>query len=562
MDSPRRSWERARGFHMRFSSAFLDEVRERIPLSVIVGRYVQWDKKKTNHTRRDYWGCCPFHGEKSPSFHVDDKRGIYHCFGCGVHGDHFRFLMEKAGRSFPEAVEEVARDAGVTLPVQTPEVQARDAKRLTLLEANEKAARWFQAQLQQSGEAKAYLARRGISAEEAQRFRLGYAPDGNGLLKATLGQQADMVEAGLLGQKDGRAFDWFRNRLMFPILDKKGHAIAFSARAMADGQEPKYLNSPETPIFDKGATFYNGAAAREAAWAGATLVVVEGNIDAIAATRTGVAAAAPMGTAFTAQHVTQLQRMSHEAVFCFDGDAAGRKAANRTIDLVLPVVSPQFTAKFAHLPDGQDPDSMIRRSPGVFTTLVKGASTLADALWRRETAGIVPGVPEQKAKLEAALRTALGLIQDRPTRRAYGADFQDRLRTLGERPKVYRSNSWSQHSTSPSANRLAHGSHGQGMPLREAILIGAIASAPLAAMDVAETLSADARLSPEAVDLIGRLVMAISEGGAIALSEVLAVSGLTEVVEEAIAKANAAGVPMELGTEAPMALDVLKATAH
>ena len=505
-------------------------------------------------------GCCPFHGEKTPSFHVDDRKGIYHCFGCGAHGDHFRFLTEKAGRAFPDAVEELAREAGVSLPERTPEAEAQAVHRMTLVEANEAAARWYQQQLSTSPAVQEYVAKRGITRAEVGTFRLGFAPDGNALMKANLGDRKTLIEAGILGEsEDGRVYDRFRDRLMFPILDKKGQVVAFSGRAMGSGADvAKYLNSPETPIFDKGSMLYNGAAARQAAWDGAQFVLVEGNVDVIAATRAGTAAAAPLGTALTEFHVKLMQKATADAVLCFDGDAAGRKAANRAIDLILPAVSPDFTCRFAVLPDGQDPDSLVRRNPSRFKDTIAAAMPLTDALWARETMGLSTGVPEQRAKLEARLREALGKIVDRPTRRAYGEHFKARLAALGERPRQYRSNSYSQHSTSPGAGRLANGfTRSTGLSLKDAILIASIAAAPRAAMDHVEDLADERRMSPEALELVNKLVGAMMAAPDAAMAEVLEATGLGDLVEEAMAKATGAGMAMAMDAESPAALDVI-----
>ena len=544
----------------RVPPAVLDQIRDAVALSSIIGPKVQWDRKKTNAAKHDWWSCCPFHAEKTPSFHVDDRKGFYKCFSCGAHGDHFRFLTEHEGRTFPEAVEELAALAHVSLPEQTPESKAVAARRLTLMEANGQAGLWYRQQLERTPAVMAYVASRGITPQDISRFGIGYAPEGNALQRAAIGPSADMVDAGLLGRgEDGHVFDRFRGRLMFPIMDDKGRTIAFSGRALGADQEPKYLNSPETQVFDKGAILYNGAVARDLAWSGVPAVVVEGHVDVISATRAGAAAAAPMGTALTAAHVKKLVRMAETVTICFDGDAAGRKAADKAIDLILPVVSPAFTATFADLPDGQDPDSMVtKRGAEAFMQAIGAGMPLPDALWRREARGLTPAVPEHRAKLQAGLRAALLLIEDRDTRRAYGDNFKDRLAALGERPKIYRSNGHSQHSTSPGASRLMGGyQRVVGLNLKEAILIGAIAAAPLAAVDRMEALVSDDRLSPEAAKLIGTLTWALAEAPPGAVAEVLASTGLEDVVHEALAKANAAGVAMEIGTEGAAALRVL-----
>ena len=242
---------------MRFSASTLDEVRDAVPLSSIVGRHVVWDRKKTNPGKRDFWACCPFHGEKTPSFHVDDRKGIYHCFGCGKSGDHFRFLMERAGRTFPEAVEEVAQEGGVRLPEETPQARAAAAKRLSLIEIGDAAAKWFNGQLRSTPAALDYVLGRGITHEEIERFKIGFAPTGNALLRANLAPLPDMIEAGLASVVDDRSFDWFRGRIMFPVLDKNGHALGFSGRSV-DGSDPKYLNTPATPTFDKARSSTTG----------------------------------------------------------------------------------------------------------------------------------------------------------------------------------------------------------------------------------------------------------------------------------------------------------------
>lgn len=546
---------------MRFPPTVLDQIRDGVSISDVVGRYVTWDKRKTNRARRDFWACCPFHPERTPSFHVDDRKGIYHCFGCGVTGDHFRFLTEKQGRTFPEAVEEVASIGGMTIPASTPESREAAAKRMSLVQANETATAWFQDQLQRTPEAMAYLAGRGITPDEIGAYRLGWAPDGNALLRAKLGDVDDLVTAGIVGRTDGRTYDWFRGRVMFPILDAKGQSVGFSGRAMGDG-EPKYLNTPETPIFSKGSLLYNGATARKQAWEGVPFVLVEGNIDAIANGRVGMVGAAPMGTALTEAHVKLMAKATETATLAFDGDPAGRKAASKAIDLILPEVGPTFTARFAQLPDGQDPDSLIKRNPASYQTAIANAVSLGDMLWKRETVGISPAIPEHRAKLEGNLRKALELIRDKDTRRAYGAEFKDRLAALGERPKVYRSNSYSGHSTSPSAGRLLQGyRRTAGLSLKEAILVGAIAAAPQGALDLAEGLVSNDGLSPEATALVSKLVGALVDSPDGAIREVLEVAGLTDVVDDALAKANAAGVALELGSEGAAALGVLRGTA-
>lgn len=543
----------------RFPSAFLDELRDRVTLSSIIGRTVQWDRAKTKASRGDFWARCPSHQEKTASFHADDRRGRFHCFGCGIGGDVFGWLTDHQGLTFTEAVAEVAEVAGLPLPTSTPESRAVAAKRLTLIEANEQAAVFFAEQLRKTPEAVAYVRARGITPDEVDRFRLGYAPNGGGILRE-FGQQDSTVEAGLVAvADDGRPYDRFRHRLMFPITDDRGRVVAFSGRTIGD-DKAKYLNSPETPIFTKGEILYNAPEAKARAWKDQAAVVVEGNIDVIAASRTGVAACAPLGTALTAAHVKLLWRMSAEPVLAFDGDEAGHRAKARAIDLCLPEVSAGFSVGFANLPAGSDPDSLIRqRGPEAFLALVRQPQPLADALWERETSSGVVGTPERRAKLEADLRKAIGTIRDAATRRLYGRDFKDRLFALGRRPGVYRSNGHSNHSTSPSAGRLLHSfKRAATLSLREAILIGAIADAPQKAIEMAEELVADARMSEQAHALVSKLVDVILAAPPGALTEAIEVAGLAEAVAEALAKAAAAGIVMHVGGEGEAAVSALQ----
>lgn len=552
---------------MRIPADLVGKVRDAVLLSSIVGRTVQWDKRKTRAAKADYWAICPFHAENTPSFHVDDRRGTWHCFSCGAHGDHFGWLIQKLGMSFPDAVAEVAGLAGIPLPQDTPEARATSLRRMTLIEANQTASIWYQKQLQASEPAMAYLAARGLTQEEIAKYRLGYAPHGSSLLRANVGPVEAMVDAGVLARRDeDQLYDRFRDRIMFPILDDRAREIAFSGRAMGT-QEPKYLNSPETEIFSKGATLYGSCSARQQAWDGAALVLVEGNVDVIASGRLGYAACAPLGTALNTAQVHLLTRMAEETTFCFDGDPAGRAAASKAIDLVLPLASPTFAAKFADLPSGEDPDSLVRRSPDGYHRAIDGALGLADALWRRETAGVVLGVPEQRARLEARLRGALRTIRDGDTRKAYGDNFKDRLAALGGRPKVYRSNSYSHHSTGPATSRLMAGYRkSAGLSLRETILIGVIVAAPQMAMQRIEAITADDRLSPEALSVIGWLTEALTnapeDSDVASIIASLADAGLEDIARDAIATANNAGLPIEIGTEAQEAITILSQRTH
>ena len=311
---------------MRFSDAFLEEIRQRLPITQVVGEHVVWDKRKSQPGRGDMWACCPFHGEKTPSFHADDRKGIYHCFGCGATGDHFRFLTEKTGVSFPEAVERLAGMAGVQMPARDEREEKREAARRSLYDIMELATAYFAAALEHNigARARGYLNERGVSPNQQQRFRIGFAPDSRNGLKEHLaanGVSAEEMKAtGLVAEREGDPlpYDRFRNRVMFPISDFRGRVIAFGGRALSPDVPAKYLNSPETELFHKRSVLYNGQGARRAAHDGATLIVVEGYLDVIAAVTAGFeGTVAPLGTALTEDHLQLIWRMTDIPVLCF-----------------------------------------------------------------------------------------------------------------------------------------------------------------------------------------------------------------------------------------------------
>lgn len=423
---------------MRFSDSFLDEIRQRLPVSQVVGEHVIWDKRKSQPQKGDFWACCPFHGEKTPSFHADDRKGIYHCFGCGVTGDHFRFLTENRGMSFPEAVERLAEMAGVPMPARDVREEARQEARRGLTDVMELAAQYFEAALAHNigARARGYLNERGVTAQAQSRFRLGFAPDSRNGLKEHLAANGvsaqDMANAGLVAQRDDDPlpYDRFRNRVMFPITDLRGRIIAFGGRALSPDVPAKYLNSPETEIFKKRMTLYNGQSAREAARSKKPVIVVEGYLDVIAAVMAGFeGAVAPLGTALTEDHLNLLWRMNEQPILCFDGDEAGQRAAARTADLALPMLQPGRTIRIATLPDGLDPDDLIKKQGrAAFADVLDRARSLSDMIWSIETTGgIVPETPEARAALEARLRARANSIVDQSVRRHYLQAFDEKL---------------------------------------------------------------------------------------------------------------------------------------
>ncbi len=438
---------------MRFSTSFLDEIKDRVPISDVIGKRVSWDKRKTNVSRGDYWACCPFHGEKSPSFHCEDRKGRYHCFGCGVSGDHFRFLTELDGLSFPEAVERVADMAGIAMPKPDPQAEKQDRARATLEDVMEMAAQFFEQQLQTAAgtRARAYLRERGLSGQTIQKFRLGFAPDSRNALKEHLASRSvgrEEIEAcGLVvhGPDIPVSYDRFRDRIMFPILSSRERVIAFGGRAMAKDAQAKYLNSNETALFHKGNVLYNFARARTALslaqraatasgaeGTGPTLVAVEGYMDVIALNQAGFeTAVAPLGTALTENQLALLWRVTPEPILCFDGDAAGLRAAARAVDVALPALKPGHSVRFALLPDGKDPDDLVKedgRAP--FERVLAAARSLSDMVFTRETQGLRLDTPEQRAALEERLKQVVAVIGDESVRRHYGQAMRERMNAL------------------------------------------------------------------------------------------------------------------------------------
>ncbi|AMX94317.1 DNA primase [Mesorhizobium sp. M7A.F.Ca.CA.002.10.1.1] len=422
---------------MRFPPAFLDEIRDRVPISSVIGQRVAWDRKKTNAPRGDYWACCPFHGEKSPSFHCEDKKGRYHCFGCSVSGDHFKFLTELDGMSFPEAVEKIADMAGVPMPVRDAQEERREKERASLTDVMEMATAFFQERLQgpEGAKARAYLRDRGLTPATQQSFRLGFAPDSRNALKEHLAARgvpkADIEACGLVRHGDDIpvSYDWFRDRIMFPIPDSRGKIIAFGGRALQPDALAKYMNSPDTELFHKGNVLYNFARARKALAKGGTVIAVEGYMDVIALAQAGFEnVVAPLGTALTENQLELLWRMAPEPMLCFDGDKAGLKAAWRAADMALPSVQAGRSARFALLPEGKDPDDLVKaEGPDAFRSVLAEARPLVDLLWMRETAGGVFDTPERRAELEKTLRELTSRIRDESLRYHYQQEMRERV---------------------------------------------------------------------------------------------------------------------------------------
>jgi DNA primase len=425
---------------MSLPPGFLDELRSRVSLAQVVGRKVGWDGRKSNAAKGDFWAPCPFHQEKSASFHVDDRKGFYYCFGCHAKGDALTFLRETENIGFMEAVERLAKDAGLALPARDPTSAAKAAAVTGLAEIMETALRFYRAQLgsAQAAEARAYLDRRGVSPATREAFELGFAGASRTALFDHLRAKgiapAQIAEAGLcvLPEDGGSPYDRFRERILFPIRDARGRAIAFGGRAMAANARAKYLNSPETPLFDKGRTLYNIGPARTAAAKTGALVVVEGYMDVIALAQAGLAhAVAPLGTAITADQLQLMWRVADEPVVALDGDAAGQGAALRLVDLALPLLTAGKGLRFALMPPKQDPDDVIRAGGlQAFAALIAASRPMVDLIWDRETAGASLDSPERRAALDARLRAHLGRIADPSIRAHYQAEVRDRRAAL------------------------------------------------------------------------------------------------------------------------------------
>jgi DNA primase len=420
---------------MRFPPSFLDEIRARVPVSTIVGRRVKLKKQG-----REWRGLSPFNAEKTPSFFVNDQKMAWFDFSSGKNGNIFDFMMLTEGLSFPEAVERLAGEAGLPLPRTSPDAQRREEERKTLFDVIELAAAFYESNLQTRSGARArgYLADRDIRPETQTKFRIGYAPNERFALRDHLAAKGisrdDMIAAGLLvhGEDIPVPYDRFRERVIFPIHDMRGHVIAFGARALEKDVPAKYLNSPETVLFHKGSVVFNSHRARKAAHETGRLVVVEGYVDVVMLAQAGIdEAIAPLGTALTEDQLDLAWRMVEEPILCFDGDKAGQRAAHRAIDLALPKVGPGRSIRFAFLPSGFDPDDLIRRrGRGAMEEVLAAARPLAEVLWDREIGAGSTDTPERRAALETRLKGLTQQITDATVRRHYEEELRIRFRRL------------------------------------------------------------------------------------------------------------------------------------
>ncbi len=427
------------------SPRFMEELRSRLTLSDIVGR-----KVRLSRAGREFKGCCPFHNEKTPSFYVNDDKQFYHCFGCGAHGDAIGFAMQHDNKSFIEAIEELATEANMEVPKQSPQDVKKAKEEKSLYALMEDATKWMEAQLRDPSnkEAYRYVSDRGMSEQELNNFRIGYAPaDRQAVRKAMQAldyTDSQMIEVGILraGKQGREPYAFFRERIMFPVPDRRGRVVAFGGRILPEHLRPsdqgdytpaKYMNSSETPLFHKGSQLYGEPRARQAAIDEQDLIVVEGYVDVMACVKAGYSGAmAPMGTALTEDQIMVLWKMIPQSrkipILCFDGDNAGRRAAARACERILPLLKPDHSAKFAFLPDGQDPDSLVNaQGKKALENVIESAIPLVDFIWMYHTTGQKFETPEARAGLSKTLESEVLRIADREIQHYYRQAFREKV---------------------------------------------------------------------------------------------------------------------------------------
>jgi DNA primase len=510
---------------MAFPPGFLDELRARLSLSDIVGRKVSLKRR----SGAEYAGLCPFHNEKTPSFTVNDKKGFFYCFGCHEKGSAIDFVMKTEGLSFPETVEKLAREVNLPVPVATPAERERADRASTLQQVVEMAAVWFQKQLRLpvGRQGLDYLRGRGLSDATIDDFRLGFAPDSrDGLLAALKRENVPLdkiVEAGLaIRPEDGRdPYDRFRGRVMFVINDRRGRAIAFGGRVMGTG-EPKYLNSPETPLFHKGANLYCLDRARQAATKDQPVIVAEGYMDVIALHGAGfTGAVAPLGTALTEGQLGELWKLADEPFLCFDGDNAGRRAMSRAAERALPLLRPGKSLRFLTLPAGEDPDSLIRtKGPDAVRRVLDLARPLSDVVWELETEGKPADTPERRASLQQSVEQRVAEIADPVVRDYYRTEMRNRLNRMrrpeapawqpGKFRKPFRRPGDPEPAPFAAGSAARRSGHDLDASRQEWGLLGALIERPALLHILAEDLAALPITSPDLSRLRSGLLDALS----------------------------------------------------
>jgi DNA primase len=460
---------------MSLSPQWLDELRSRISLSGVIGRSVRVTK-----AGREFKACCPFHNEKTPSFTINDEKGFYHCFGCGAHGDVIRWMTDHQGLPFMDAVKELALQAGMDVPAPDPRAAKKAEQQKSLHDVMQAAQDFFVRCLaeERGAEARRYLASRGFPAQIVRDFGFGFAPDSRTALKEALSAFPDemLIEAGLRIVVEGKEpYDRFRGRLMLPILDPRGRVIAFGGRILTAEKTdaPKYLNSPDTPLFDKGRTVYNLHRAGPASRQNGRVVVVEGYMDVVALAAAGIGeAVAPLGTALTEHQIERLWRLVETPTLCFDGDSAGQRAAMRAITRALPLLRPGHSLRIVTLPAGMDPDDVVKKQgPAAMEQLLTEARSLVDVLWEAERNAAPLATPEDKAGLKARLLAHCETIQHPDIKSLYRRELTERFGELA----------FARKERAPFQPRQGNAPRGKGQPWKPA-------PPPLAEQDKARML--------------------------------------------------------------------------
>ncbi|SHL84265.1 DNA primase [Roseovarius litoreus] len=521
---------------MSLPPGFLDELRSRTSLSQVAGRKVMWDMRKSNQAKGDMWAPCPFHQEKTASFHVDDRKGFYYCFGCHAKGDAIGFVKDTENVDFMEAVRILAAEAGMPMPERDPQAQQKADRRQQLAEVMEMAVQFFRLQLKMGAGAAArdYLAGRGLAEAGQERFEIGFAPASwQALLEhlTSKGVEEELIlDCGLCRRSTkpgGRPYDAFRNRIMFPIRDPRGRCIAFGGRAMDPADDAKYLNSQDTELFDKSRVLYHHGPAREAAGKGKPLIVAEGYMDVIALAMAGFdASVAPLGTAVTEHHLQLLWRIADEPIIALDGDGAGLRAAYRTIDVALPLLEAGKSLRFALMPEGMDPDDLLRaKGPVAVQEILDRALPMVQLLWQRETEGRVFDSPERRASLDKALREKIMLIRDPSIRSHYGeaikelrwALFSPRRQEGGSARQGFgRGGRWQPPASARQTTRaslLVAAGEGAHQRLREALILATVICTPQVFDDVEGQLEGMTCSDPEHERLRGLILRHAGQAG-------------------------------------------------
>jgi DNA primase len=545
---------------MSLPPGFLDELRSRLSLTDVVGRKVMWDTRKSNQGKGDMWAPCPFHQEKTASFHVDDRKGFYYCFGCHAKGDAISFVRETENVDFMEAVRILAGEAGMQLPERDPQAQEKADRRTQLAEVMEMAVQHFRLSLKTGAGAAArdYLAGRGLDEAAQERFEIGFAADAwQGLwdhLKNKGVEDQMILDAGLAkpSQKGGRPYDTFRNRIIFPIRDPRGRCIAFGGRAMDPNDNAKYLNSPETELFDKSRTLYHHGPAREAAGKGQPLIVAEGYMDVIALAEAGFAASvAPLGTAVTEHQLQLLWRITDEPIMALDGDTAGLRAAYRVIDIALPLLEAGKSLRFALMPAGQDPDDLLRaKGAEAVQKLLDEAMPMVQLLWQRETEGRDFDSPERKAALDKALREKIKLIRDPSIRGHYGQAVKE-LRWQLFNPRrsggqgQTRTGKWQPTPTARASTKsslLVAAGEDARTHVREAVILASLLCCPQLCDEFEDALEGMECIDPEHSRLRD-LILRFAQDGADVLHERIESAMGFEALERLLSQPHVALIP-------------------